>query len=715
MNETELRQRLEVLAGVHPSREATSRALDRVRRTLLDNNGLQARKSIWRILMESKMTRLAAAAAIVVAVFSVFRLPGGRSGVALGRVLDSIQGIRAYVHRATLTTQTGSEPAREIDFTIWRSVDYGVRRDCYSEGNLISRLYVPPSGTDVVELLPRARKYINARLDEKQLMEINHKTDPQELIKFFTGFEYEPLDPQVIDGVSAVGIEIDDPHFGKALFERGWGRLWVDPKTELPVRIEMEGTSAKGTTHIRVVADQFQWDAPLTQAEFEPNIPPDYTVMADVDLSGREETLVKGLRAFARIAGGRYPSSLDLMTASQEIRSAFLIDRRKRGVAIETPPTKEEMENLLAIQGAGLFYGDLVQGKDPAYYGAQVTAEFPHAVLMRWSVDETTYRIVLGDLTVHDVAAGELAHWEAVPLNTESYPLKPQPADGMVGTAVDSLRLAWLPGTAAVEHRLYFGTNPNHLPLLATVKDTQFADLPRLERNTNYFWRVDELNAHGSITPGNLWSFDTGRLVGWWKLDETAGTSTADAGSHEHVGVLVGNLSWTEGAVGSALEFDGEGDYVDLGTAADFDITNQITVCAWIKVRVFTVDWQTIIAKGDTAWRLSRDQGDNLHFACTGLWPEWVRGTANVNDGQWHHAAGVYDGSELRLYIDGKLDASAKTQGSINVSKFPVWIGDNSEEPGRGWNGLIDDVRIYNYALSQAEIDNLAQKGERSR
>jgi hypothetical protein len=224
---------------------------------------------------------------------------------------------------------------------------------------------------------------------------------------------------------------------------------------------------------------------------------------------------------------------------------------------------------------------------------------------------------------------------------------------------------------------------------------------------------VDEVNADGSVTPGKLWSFSTGELVGWWKLDETTGTAVADASGNRHAGTLMGNPIWTQGAIGGALQFDGKGDYVDLGSGSDFDISDSITVAAWIKVNAFDMDWQVIVAKGDTAWRLSRDQGNNLHFACTGLWPEWVRGEANVNDGQWHHVAGVYDGAELRLYIDGELDVSARTRGQVNVNTYPVWIGENAEHSGRGWHGLIDEAQLYNYALSQAEIKSLAEKQTR--
>jgi hypothetical protein len=157
--------------------------------------------------------------------------------------------------------------------------------------------------------------------------------------------------------------------------------------------------------------------------------------------------------------------------------------------------------------------------------------------------------------------------------------------------------------------------------------------------------------------------------------------------------------------------FDGNDDYVNLGEKSDFDITNQITVAAWIKVNQFNKDWQAIITKGDSAWRLQRNGStDNLEFACSGLQVpdniQWggIFGEMDVNDGQWHHVVGVFDGSQIYLYVDGRLDISSNASGNISVNDQPVYIGENAEISERFWNGLIDDVRIYNYALSESEI-----------
>ncbi len=708
MNDAGLRQSLEMLSRVQPSPEATRRALGRVRQTLSDSESLRVRQSLWTKVMESRWSRWAAAATVIIAVAIGLNVIGDRhlGGIAWSQVLQNVQQTRSCIHRTLFTIGGEGKADTTYEFVMYRSSEYGLRRDAYRDGRLVSRLYVPRDATNCMEILPRERKYIKVVLTEPQLAEIRER-DPSRMVEFLMSFEYHGLPPKEVEGKMCEGIEVNDPRFGTNVFEKGLGRLWADAATDLPVLMEFEGTSSGGAIRTRITMDRFQWDPAVTPADFEPNIPADYTVLAEVDLSPDEGTLVKALQNFARITGGKYPSSLDVMTAISEVQRAFMIERRNRGVSVEQKPTKEELDGLLAIQGTCTRYGQLMaENRDVAYHGSRVTTEFPHAVLLRWRLDDGRYRVIFGDLTVQDVPAERLKALEAMPLNADRHAIHPVPADGSQDLGVSGPQLAWLPGATAAAHQVYFGTDPNHLPPLATVTEASCRDLPTLEWNTTYFWRVDEVDAAGSITPGDFWSFGTGRLVGWWKLDEMKGNVTADsAGSH--TGTLLGNPTWTQGIADGALQFDGQGDGVNLGAGPDFDIAGRITVAAWIKVTAFDVAWQAIVTKGDTAWRLSRDQGNNVHFACTGLWPEWARGSANVNDGQWHHVAGTYDGSELRLYVDGKLDASARAQGAINMNTYPVYIGENAEHSGRGWHGLIDDVRLYNYALSDVEIKAL--------
>ncbi|MBC8468733.1 MAG: LamG domain-containing protein [Planctomycetes bacterium] len=102
---------------------------------------------------------------------------------------------------------------------------------------------------------------------------------------------------------------------------------------------------------------------------------------------------------------------------------------------------------------------------------------------------------------------------------------------------------------------------------------------------------------------------------------------------------------------------------------------------------------------------------DSIEFACSGLkipsgapWGN-LYGKRSVNDGQWHHIAGIYDGSKMYIIIDGNEDSSQPASGRINTNNAPVYIGENSENTGRFWNGMIDDVRVYNYALTKEEVE----------
>jgi hypothetical protein len=181
-------------------------------------------------------------------------------------------------------------------------------------------------------------------------------------------------------------------------------------------------------------------------------------------------------------------------------------------------------------------------------------------------------------------------------------------------------------------------------------------------------------------------------------------------------GVINGNCAWVAGKVHGAINFDGDGDFIDIGFPMPA-ITNRITVAAWIKVTAFDKPYQAIVTKGDTRWRLQRySDTDHIEFACTGVTGGDIHGSRNVNDGQWHHIAGVYDGIDNRilLYVDGVEEVNQFANGSISTNSAPVYIGENYEEPGRYFNGQIDEVRIYKEALSMVDIVSIIAGGSPS-
>jgi hypothetical protein len=163
---------------------------------------------------------------------------------------------------------------------------------------------------------------------------------------------------------------------------------------------------------------------------------------------------------------------------------------------------------------------------------------------------------------------------------------------------------------------------------------------------------------------------------------------------------------------GRVLSLDGDGAYVDLGNPAAFNLTNKITISLWIKVDKFDRPHQTIISKGDTGWRLARSlkNTDALEFGC-GYWEDYpaVYGEIRVNDGKWHHIACVNNGIVQYLYVDGQLDGFWPVTASpaIQTNSFPVLIGENAEYRERSFNGMIDDVVIFDYALTADQVRQL--------
>ncbi len=298
----------------------------------------------------------------------------------------------------------------------------------------------------------------------------------------------------------------------------------------------------------------------------------------------------------------------------------------------------------------------------------------------------------------------------------------PQPADGDVTGPSAGLRPSWKPASGAASHKVYFGSSADGLTLLAEVKNSGEAVLPKLEQNNTYYWRVDEVMADGLVTSGNVWSFTTsGRIVGWWKLDETEGRDVADSSGNNNFGkILEGSPKWQPdgGRIGGALLFDGKGDFINIANESNFDFTNQMTVAAWVKVNSVDRWWQAIVTKGDSAWRFHHyEQSGRVAFHATGLsTPNMQKhggpaSDAQVNDGQWHHVAAVYGNGKGYIYVNGRLDDEIDTAGTIATNDEPVMIGENSQQRGRYFNGMIDEVRIYNYVLTPDEVSKLA-KGE---
>jgi hypothetical protein len=198
---------------------------------------------------------------------------------------------------------------------------------------------------------------------------------------------------------------------------------------------------------------------------------------------------------------------------------------------------------------------------------------------------------------------------------------------------------------------------------------------------------------------------DPNGLTAYYPME---GNANDTAGANN--GTLLGGPVFAAGKVGQAIQFDGLDDYVDCGAAPALDIRDTITLSCWIKVAAFTKNWETILAKGDNSYRMSRSAttGNSVHFGCNGPTGANLNATALVTDNNWHHIACVYDGVNKIVYVDGSEDARLASTGQIALSTYPLWIGNNSGSTARQLGGLVDEVRIYNRALSAAEVAGMA-------
>ncbi len=200
------------------------------------------------------------------------------------------------------------------------------------------------------------------------------------------------------------------------------------------------------------------------------------------------------------------------------------------------------------------------------------------------------------------------------------------------------------------------------------------------------------------------------RLVGYWSFDGDA----ADFSGYANDGTEHGSPVYVVGVSGLAIKLHGSGDYVSLPNESHFDFSKALTVAAWIKIDKFTSDYQVIVTKGEKSWRLGRDGGgDSVSLYCNDAEPsERIMASTKVDDGKWHHVVGTYDGSQMCLYADGALDTSGNNSGVIHETDDPVGIGGNPEMgEGSSWNGLIDEVIIFDHTLGGREVAELYAKG----
>ena len=193
-------------------------------------------------------------------------------------------------------------------------------------------------------------------------------------------------------------------------------------------------------------------------------------------------------------------------------------------------------------------------------------------------------------------------------------------------------------------------------------------------------------------------------LVGWWRFN---GNTTDSSGYNNH-GTFVGTgEEYFDSPMDQALSFDGD-DYVRVvGMSSLIGITSQITVEAWIKFSNISDAFyvRTPFDLSPKAWGLDRYGGELRFYIYEGTTPIICKKAWTPEVNQWYHIAGTYNGQTLKLYVNKNLFQSLEYTGNINSTDQGVVIGARHSDGGWGYlRGLLDDVRIWNVALSEDQF-----------
>jgi hypothetical protein len=203
----------------------------------------------------------------------------------------------------------------------------------------------------------------------------------------------------------------------------------------------------------------------------------------------------------------------------------------------------------------------------------------------------------------------------------------------------------------------------------------------------------------------------------YWRLGEASGNAALDASGHSVNGPYAGGVTLGAGGALStdadkAIALDGTSGYVDLGDPLALQPASSISVEAWVKTSASGVGEQHIVRKRWYGYSLNIDTGSGLprfwvYGGPNGSQPQiTATGSTRVNNGSWHHLVGTYDGTIVRLFVDGALvgSSAAPQPGGLAYQAGGVAIGRDGDNAGSYFQGSLDEVAIYAQALPNASV-----------
>jgi outer membrane lipoprotein-sorting protein len=372
------------------------------------------------------ITKFAAAAVIIVGVWGGlhFLSSSNSHGVVWAEVVQRIQQAKAFGYQMLVTTTgqalPGTNAPMNVDGTIWMTADNRMKMEMNMNGKATSITYILPEQKKLVSVMPEMKKYMEMELNDDLLSKMKQQNqDPRDWVQKIVTSQYKSIGKSNIDGIEVEGLETTDPAIAGGITEKILARLWVDVETGYPIQMEMDTDMNEGKTHMHTVMHHFQWNQDVDAAIFTPQIS-DYTPLPKRQMPKMDEqSALAGIRKYLDITG-QYPENLSLTTLMDSMgkgmRNKTFDPNQFKGMT-QDDQVKWTMDQMMPIQSLGMFYMTLVQDKkDPAYYGKTVTPGDAQSVLLRWKITETSYQVIMGDLSVTEMSVDQLKQIEPQPV-----------------------------------------------------------------------------------------------------------------------------------------------------------------------------------------------------------------------------------------------------------------------------------------------------------
>jgi hypothetical protein len=348
--------------------------------------------------IRSRIAGAALAAVVLLAILIGVPLFNGDGSNVWARALENTRKISNYSYQRTVIERAGDAEAPRVTVKMaetWHiSADQGIRTEYHvaDERQSASTCYVLYDSSEIVTLYPATKE-----VHRRRAIEPFTRGTPREMsLRLLEKGNYVELGTKTVDGRVLIGIasrRASDPYLEADGIEDWRQETWFDSETQLPAIVQVLCRTKNTGVSYEIRQDGFQYDVEFPPDFFKPVIPADYTPLG-----------IKGLRLFAELTGGKYPSYLNKSDVDRELGGRTQVEE---AIRTKSPPSGRYGYGIIE-SAVSHFAGAVGHDLDSAYYGSRVTAKDANQVLMYWSDPCQPCEVVWGDLRTETLSKEQL-------------------------------------------------------------------------------------------------------------------------------------------------------------------------------------------------------------------------------------------------------------------------------------------------------------------